>query len=67
MRKDGAGSEDEVFQEIELGYDANKMVIFYHGKSVEIIDIKQVLKFTQADLPRDRLNELGHYFLGLHG
>jgi hypothetical protein len=66
MRKDGAGSEDEVLQEIELGYDANEMMIFYHGESVEIMGLKQMFEFPQTELTRDRQGELGHYVLGLH-
>jgi hypothetical protein len=64
--KDRAGSEDKVLQEIELGHNANQMVIFHHGESIEIISLKQMLKFPQAELPRDRQGELGHDILGLH-
>jgi hypothetical protein len=40
MGEDRAGSEHEVSQEIELRHDANEMMVFNYGKSVEIVGLK---------------------------
>jgi hypothetical protein len=40
VRKDCAGSEHEVFQEVELRDDANESMVLNDGKSVEIVGLE---------------------------